>query len=125
MGIEHRWDVRIPLDIAVTLHHPTLGSLSGELTNICDGGACVATGATRLPRNARFEVVATLPDGGVVRIVRLPVLIIWSITGAAGAMFCHLDEASAAARNALLAHARTNLGRHLPPARIAAGHGAA
>lgn len=125
MGIEHRWDVRIPTDVAVVLHHPTLGSVPGEISNVSDGGACINTGSTRLPRNARFEVVATLSEDGAIRIMRLPVLVIWSITGAAGVMYCHLDEAGIEARNALLVHARAMVSRVFPPARIAAGQGAA
>lgn len=117
MTVEHRWDARLPVEVQVALIHPTLGTLRGYVANVSDGGACLATGTLRLPPNAILEMTFTLTAGQHAHVVRLPVLVVWSITGVAGVMFCQLDETGSNARNTLLSCARASLNAP-PPAHV-------
>ena len=92
MGMEHRWNTRTPVNVTVTLNYPLASPIRGRIRDISLGGLLVSTPGN-LDRNSIVEVVLSLPEGALTRIIRLQAMVVWATANRAGLMFCHFDRA--------------------------------
>jgi len=95
MGLEHRLNARKSIEVAVSFGHPALGTMSGRLIDVGDGGAAARVSG-QLPVNAVVDLVLTASANSPA--LQLPALVVWSEQGRAGLMFCEYNQALRAQR---------------------------
>lgn len=89
--MEHRWSVRIPLIMRVTLYHNSLLVGDCRVSNIGRGGLFVKTGPLVYPRKSVLEVGMTLETDQGVKSFRLRTNVIHRTQGGLGLKFLDLN----------------------------------
>ncbi len=88
--MEHRWHVRRSLGPRVILNGMQFGPLRGRICDVGAGGVRVKTSAA-LSSNLYVDLVFTVEDHRIVRLFRIPVLIVWTSDNTAGLVFLQVD----------------------------------
>lgn len=92
MCIEHRWAVRRPATLPVSLVSRSLGILKGRLRNISSGGALVQLPALLRP-NAPVDIIVPANPALGTRPSRLPAIVIRCDKDGVGLMFNRVEPA--------------------------------
>ena len=86
-AVEHRWNSRRPLAAKVILSSAVFGPKWARIRDIGAGGARVEIQDVVLPANLHVELIFIGNERGVLRLHRVPALIVWTSSNVAGLMF--------------------------------------
>ncbi len=102
--MEHRWNARRPLTVKAILHSPVLGPERVKIRDIGAGGVRVEVQDDVPATNLHVELVVVGNEHGILRIYRVPALIVWTSRNMVGLMFYEMNpRAVVAALNAFSA----------------------
>ena len=89
--MEHRWNARRPLTVKAILHSPVLGPKRVKIRDIGAGGVRVEVPGDVPATNLHVELVFVGNERGVLRIYRVPALIMWTSKNMVGLMFYEMS----------------------------------
>ncbi|MHB8346323.1 MAG: PilZ domain-containing protein [Acidiferrobacterales bacterium] len=95
--MEHRWSPRRPLAVKAIVHSPILDPMRVRIQDIGAGGMRIETQGEMLAANLHVELVFVGNECGILRIHRVPVLIVWTSRNMAGLMFYEMNPRSVVA----------------------------
>ncbi len=102
--MEHRWNARRPLTVKAILHSPVLAPERVKIRDIGAGGVRVEVQDDVPATNLHVELVVVGNEHGILRIYRVPALIVWTSRNMVGLMFYEMSpRAVVAALNAFSA----------------------
>ncbi len=84
--MEHRWNVRLPIQTEVALHHPTLGRVRGLTRDISFEGMYVETGPVQVDSKVLVSIEFDM-GGGHGGMLRIPAFVIRTDHEGIGLMF--------------------------------------
>lgn len=95
--MEHRWSVRKPVDIEITLRRQGMGAKRYKTKNISLEGVFVESGTDAWPEETFLELELPLYDGQrsgseKAQHHRIPVVVVHRANGGMGLMFCVFDQ---------------------------------
>jgi|GEM_PF-1147281 len=102
LGMEHRWNIRLPVRLDVGLKIPQVGLLRGRTSDIGPGGMFIITGPIALQANTPVEALLTLRETNANQSYRIPCVVIRATTEGVGVMFTEFNRSTARALKALL-----------------------
>ncbi len=85
--MEHRWHIRRRMAAKVVLNSPALGQVHAKIRDLGAGGVCVDTLEQALTPNLHVNLTFALESAGILRIYRVPALVVWASRDSAGLMF--------------------------------------
>ena len=89
--MEHRWNARRPLTVKAILHSPVLGPERVKIRDIGAGGVRVEVQDDVPATNLHVELVFVGNERGILRIYRVPALIVWTSKNMVGLMFYEMS----------------------------------
>jgi len=108
MGMEHRWGMRVPAQLDVSIDFRPRGLIHGRVCDLSGSGLFVAVSEVDLPLNTRVEVVCVLQDPGVARIQRLNAIVVRRTPRGVGLAFSQFNPQG-------LSDLRAPIEAHAPP----------
>jgi len=91
MGMEHRWGQRTPLTCEVLIGQRSHKLVRGRIRDVSIGGMFVETPKARLAVHSVVDIVFVEHWGRVIRIHRLPAVVVRASTTGVGVMFGQLN----------------------------------
>ena len=85
--MEHRTNLRLPVEFSVLLNYQKLGLIAGKIKNISPEGAFVATQAVNIPRHQLLEIAFKFPGQASNTTHRLEALVVHVKQDGMGLMF--------------------------------------
>lgn len=113
--MEHRWHIRRPLAAKVILNSAAHGPIRAKIRDLGAGGVCVETPEKALSANLHVELTFAVGSDGVLRLYRVPALVVWASRDSAGLMFYEIyPETLRAALNALRSEESAGIAKNGP-----------
>lgn len=116
--MEHRWNVRTPVQAQAIVYHPRFGSRIGTVCDASASGAFIALCAVERPRNATVSLSLPFVDARGAELLHLGALVVRADDSGLGVMLLIQDEATCRAVQRWIQASRPRPRTVMPTARV-------